>query len=124
MASISPTHRQRCQLGPGLEAAEIGAALAQLGQDPEIGKVVLFGSRARGTARRDSDLDLLLIVAGTLTPDRDKQLRRRVRNLLLPLLPVDLDLLISDAATTSRWAGSRWHVFGNIHREGVPLDAT
>jgi predicted nucleotidyltransferase len=86
--------------------------------------VVLFGSRARGTARRDSDLDLLLIVAGTLTPDRDKQLRRRVRNLLLPLLPVDLDLLISDAATTSRWAGSRWHVFGNIHREGVPLDAT
>ena len=124
MASISPTHRQRCQLGPGLEAAEIGAALAQLGQDPEIGKVVLFGSRARGTARRDSDLDLLLIVAGTLTPDRDKQLRRRVRNLLLPLLPVDLDLLISDAATTSRWAGSRWHVLGHIHREGVPLDAT
>ena len=124
MASISPTHRQRCQLGPGLEAAEIGAALAQLGEDPEIGKVVLFGSRARGTARRDSDLDLLLIVAGTLTPDRDKQLRRRVRNLLLPLLPVDLDLLISDAATTSRWAGSRWHVFGHIHREGVPLDAT
>ncbi len=124
MASISPTHRQPCQLGPGLEAAEIGAALAQLGEDPEIGKVVLFGSRARGTARRDSDLDLLLIVAGTLTPDRDKQLRRRVRNLLLPLLPVDLDLLISDAATTSRWAGSRWHVFGHIHREGVPLDAT
>ena len=121
---MTPTHQQRCPLGPGLEAAEIGAALAQLGQDPEIGKVVLFGSRARGTARRDSDLDLLLIVAGTLTPDRDKQLRRRVRNLLLPLLPVDLDLLISDAATTSRWAGSRWHVFGHIHREGVPLDAT
>jgi hypothetical protein len=46
-----------------------------------------------------------------------------VRNLLLPLLPVDLDLLISDSATASRWAGSRWHVLGHIHREGVTLDA-
>ena len=61
---------------------------------------------------------------GSLTPEREKRLRRRVRNLLLPLLPVDLDLLISDAATTSRWAGSRWHVLGHIHREGVPLDAS
>jgi len=90
VASLSSTPRHQCLLGPGLEAAEIAAALAQLGQDPEIDKVVLFGSRARGTARRASDLDLL----------------------------------ISDAATTSRWAGSRWHVLGHIHREGVPLDAT
>jgi predicted nucleotidyltransferase len=97
--------------------------VAQLGKDPEIEQMVLFGSRARGNARADSDLDLLLIVAGNLTREREKQLRRRVRSLLLPLLPVDLDLLISDAATTSRWAGSRWHVLGHIHREGVPLDA-
>jgi predicted nucleotidyltransferase len=112
---MTPTHQQRCPLGPGLVAAEISAVLAQLGQDPEIGRVVLFGSRARGNARSDSDLDLLLIVAGSLTPEREKR--------LLPLLPVYLDLLISDAATTSRWAGSRWHVLGHIHREGVPLDA-
>jgi predicted nucleotidyltransferase len=123
MVLRSPTHRQRSLLGPGLEAAEIGAALAQLGQDPEIERVVLFGSRARGTARPDSDLDLLLIVAGSLTPEQDKQLRRRVRALLLPLLPVDLDLLISDAATTTQWAGSRWHVLGHVHREGIPLHA-
>ena len=120
---MTPSHQQRCPLGQGLEAVEIGAALELLGQDPEIGRLVLFGSRARGNARRDSDLDLLLIVEGSLTPEREKRLRRRVRNLLLPLLPVDLDLLISDAATTKRWAGSRWHVLGHIHREGVPLDA-
>ena len=49
-----------------------------------------------------------------------------MRNLLLPLLPllpVDLDPLISDADTTSRWAGCRRPVFGHSHREGVPRDA-
>ncbi|MFN5192987.1 MAG: nucleotidyltransferase domain-containing protein [Cyanobacteriota bacterium] len=45
----------------------------------------MFGSRDRGNARSDSDLDLLLIVEGSLTSAREKRLRRRVRNLLLPL---------------------------------------
>ena len=111
-------------LGPGLGDAAIAQALASLGEDPEVSGVVLFGSRARGEARQDSDLDLLLILRGTLTPERERQLRKRARALLLPLLPVDLDLLISDAATTAHWAGSRWHVLGHIHREGVPLHAS
>ena len=45
----------------------------------------LFGSRARGEARPDSDLDLLLILRGGLTPERERQLRARTRTLLLPL---------------------------------------
>ena len=35
--------------------------------------------------------------------------RARARALLLPLLPVDLDLLITDAPTAAHWTGSRWH---------------
>jgi predicted nucleotidyltransferase len=109
-------------LGAGLEAPEIPAALARLRLDPDVQEIRLFGSRARGEARPGSDLDLLLILKGSLTAERERQLRARTRALLLPLLPVDLDLLISDAATTSHWAGSRWHVLGHIHREGVRLD--
>ena len=45
----------------------------------------------------------------------------RARGLLRPVLPVDLDLLITDAATAAHWAGSRWHVLGHIHREGLRL---
>ena len=47
----------------------------------------------------------------------------RARAWLTPLLPVDLDLLITDAATAALWAGSRWHVLGHIHSEGRPLHA-
>lgn len=36
------------RLGPGLEAPEIGAALAQLRLDPDVQEIRLFGSRARG----------------------------------------------------------------------------
>jgi hypothetical protein len=39
-------------------------------------------------------------------------------------LPVELDLPISDAVTDAHWVGSRWHVLGHIHREGVPLHAS
>ena len=120
MTAALPTDRQPCRLGPGLEDGAIERALACLGQDPEVQGLVLFGSRARGDARADSDLDLLVIVRDPLTPEREKQLRHRAR----ALLPVDLDLLISDAASDAHWAESRWHVLGHIHHEGVPLDAS
>jgi hypothetical protein len=70
------------------------AALAQLSQDPDVQGIRLYsygeacGSRTRGEARAGSELDLL----------RERQLSTRTRALLLPLLRVDLDLLISDAA--------------------------
>jgi predicted nucleotidyltransferase len=124
VSSLLPTDRQRRALGPGLEAPDVHAALQHLAEDPEVESLTLFGSRARGEARPDSDLDLLVILQGNLTPEREKQWRRRVREQLLPLLPVDLDLLISDAATAAHWGGSRWHVLGHIHREGVPLHAS
>jgi predicted nucleotidyltransferase len=113
----------RPDLGPGLDDLRIAAALAELGRDPAAPALVLFGSRARGEARPSSDLDLLLIVAGALTSERERALRSRARALLTPVLPVDLDLLITDAATAAHWAGSRWHVLGHIHREGRPLHA-
>jgi len=131
MGSPLPTGREALpacpltppDLGPGLDDPRITAALADLSRDPEAPALVLFGSRARGEARPSSDLDLLLIVAAALTPERERALRSRARAWLTPVLPVDLDLLITDAVTAAHWAGSRWHVLGHIHREGRPLHA-
>ena len=123
LAPVRASGQVRGSLGPGLEATEIGAVLSQLSRDPEVERMVLFGSRARGDARPGSDLDLLVILRGSLTRERELQWRQRARALLLPVLPVDLDLLISDEATVGHWGGSRWHVLGHIQREGVPLDA-
>ncbi len=61
----SPIDRPRCRLGPGLEAPPIEEALACLGRDPEVERLLLFGCRARGEARADSDLDLLISDAAT-----------------------------------------------------------
>ncbi|MEB3331033.1 MAG: nucleotidyltransferase domain-containing protein [Synechococcaceae cyanobacterium] len=52
-------------LGPGLQSAELQEAVAMLDCDPEVQSLILFGSRARGDAHADSDLDLLVSDAAT-----------------------------------------------------------
>ena len=52
--------------------------------DPE--KIILFGSFARGEARSDSDLDLLVILRGVKSPrSESNRLRRLLRGLLVPV---------------------------------------
>ena len=56
--------------------AELAACLSQ---DARVRKVVLFGSRATGTARADSDIDVLVVCEGTPRKyDTIKDLRARL----------------------------------------------
>jgi predicted nucleotidyltransferase len=110
------------ELGPGLDQPLIEERLASVVALPEVRALVLFGSRARGEAKPHSDLDLVVVVRGALTPELERQVWLRIRELLLPVLPVDLDLVIV-AAAAEKLRGSRWHVLGHAHREGVVLYA-
>jgi predicted nucleotidyltransferase len=74
--------------------------------------LVAFGSRGRGEAHSESDLDLAVICAeASLTPEQKRDCWRRCRD-ALGLLGQDVDLV-----------GSRWHVMGDVARQGKVLYA-
>lgn len=83
-------------------------------------RIILFGSLARGDARPDSDLDILVVL-----PEAHAVTRRTVIDMRLAIgeVPVDYDLLITSHAEFE-W---RQHYVGTIEypaaHEGVELYA-
>lgn len=121
---IQPTAlAEALELGPGLEGISLREGIAALVQDPEVKAVVAFGSRARGDAQSDSDLDLVVITrTPTLTPQQKLEGWRRYRQ-RLGRVPVGVDLLVTGWRDAERMAGSRWHVMGDVALEGKVLYA-
>ena len=108
-------------LGPGLDPEACRLALARLCADPEVRAVLAFVSRARGEALSDSDLDLAVIVGRAQLTSAEKAASwQRFREALGPL-GVRVDLVLAGAADAERLSGSRWHVFGDVAREGKVL---
>ena len=89
--------------------------------DPE--RIYLFGSRARGEARQDSDVDLLIIVREAFGPEhsRFQEINRVYRALSSFRIPNDVLLYSSDEF--ARWSQSLNHVVGRCSREGKLLYA-
>ena len=81
--------------------------------------VVLFGSKARGDAHPDSDLDVLVALT-----DDDPRLRSQVRR-LAARVSLEYDLLLSvHAVGRSRWdklARYRFPLYQAIESEGIDL---
>ena len=79
--------------------------------------VVRFGSRARGEALEDSDLDLAVILRQPqLTPQQKAAAWRQCRD-ALGHPGVGIDLVLAGAAEADRLSQSRWHVFGDAARD-------
>jgi predicted nucleotidyltransferase len=112
------------ELGPGVEGAlraQLEAALRQIAADPVVKAMVLFGSRATGTARADSDLDLL-VVEHTPQLEPEAKVASWWRHFQpLQSLPLPVDLIVSGSADAERLAGSRWHVISEAARQGRVL---
>jgi len=86
-------------------------------------QTILFGSRARGTHRPDSDIDLFIITAAETEPDyreHAKGVAERVRQELLPeadktdVICYTLDRFLNDRALINNLAN-------RVARDGVPI---
>lgn len=78
---------------------EAGRTLARAARSPA--RVILFGSRARGTAEPDSDLDFL-VIEHEVGSRLDEMVRLRAA---LPPLGVPVDVLVVTEDHVRAWAG-------------------
>ena len=87
--------------------------------DPE--QVILFGSRARGDARPDSDVDLVVVEAEPFGPGRDRraEIVRPMR--ALGGCPVATDILVYSRDEVEYWRDSLNNVLARALREGRVL---
>ncbi len=93
---------------------KIEAAIRLLSAAARPARIVLFGSYARGDARDDSDLDLLVIEPQV--EDRAKEMVR-LRRLLRPLR-IPADILVYSSEEVARWGGQPGSALYWALREG------
>jgi len=77
-------------------------------------RIILFGSRARGDARPDSDYDLLVIAPSALSRgDRAVPVLRALRG-----IPAPVDVVWRTQAEIDEWLGARSFYTTRAMREG------
>ncbi|MCK4315798.1 MAG: nucleotidyltransferase domain-containing protein [Anaerolineae bacterium] len=87
--------------------------------DGQLISVVLFGSRARGEAELDSDMDVLVVMSNAAP-----EIRKEIRHLAVEVW-LEHDIYLS----TRVWSRDHWRkleelqtlLYRNIHRDGINL---
>jgi predicted nucleotidyltransferase len=84
-------------------------------------KIILFGSQARGTAGRDSDIDLLIVDERPFSPSRSRRQAIGMIRRSLPRIGVPIDILLFDKLEVDGWKATTNHVIADAIREGKVL---
>lgn len=83
--------------------------------------IILFGSQVTGSARSDSDIDLLVVEALPFSPDRSRRAEYSRLSMALRNFPFSKDILLCSQAEFDYWKDSPNHVVGRASREGRVL---
>jgi uncharacterized protein len=82
-----------------------------------LAQLVLFGSRARGDAQEDSDIDVLVVLRGAVRAGEEIS---RAGDITADI-SLENDVVISCVFVSGdRWARERSPLLMNVRREGVP----
>ena len=86
-------------------------------------RVYLFGSRARGEARVDSDVDILIVESEGFGAERSRLDETNRVYQALTAFRIPKDVLVYSCDEYAKWRGSRNHVIGRCESEGRLLYA-
>ena len=87
--------------------------------DPQT--VILFGSHARGDARPDSDVDLMIVEQQPFSAQRSRRAEYSRLSMALRDFPFSKDILLFSQREFDFWKDSPNHVIGRAQREGKVL---
>lgn len=82
-------------------------------------KVILFGSRARGEAREDSDWDFLILTTQIVTPELEDEFRRKLYDLELKYEQV-ISSVIENDKNWENYLNSEF--YKNVHADGIEVE--
>ena len=105
--------------GIGAEQLQGMVRIIVAAADPE--KIILFGSRARGDARPDSDVDLLVVKAEPFGGDRNCVAESLRLHEALGVQGIDKDILVCSLDDLEYWRDSLNNVLARALREGEVL---
>ena len=89
----------------------------QIGEQFGAEKVILFGSYAQGTAKQDSDIDLLVVAKTKLSPSQRYGAVRRI----LGDYPAGFDIVVETPEEFNRWRTVVNHIVYFAARYGKVL---
>jgi predicted nucleotidyltransferase len=108
---------------PTVSQESIDQMVQVIVQEVDPVAVILFGSHARGDARVDSDVDLMVIEQAPFSAQRSRRAEYSRLSKALSEFPFAKDILLYSRAEFDYWKDSPNHVVGRAQREGRVLHA-